>query len=182
MKKLTIVAAIVCAATFANAAAIDWSASKVYDAVETAAQGKNIAANGWLGYVIMEADYSTVTGDLAAGKTDSLTTKAVGPQKATTNKGAFVESTPSGSVAAGTQNFYLIVLNSTTLENATGFAVSAKTSAEIDASLDSLIAFGSMESATKNVSNWTTMSVPEPTSGLLLLLGVAGLALKRKRA
>ena len=29
---------------------------------------------------------------------------------------------------------------------------------------------------------WTTSAVPEPTSGLLLLLGVAGLALKRKRA
>lgn len=32
-------------------------------------------------------------------------------------------------------------------------------------------------------SNWSTMSaVPEPTSGLLLLLGMAGLALRRKRA
>lgn len=30
--------------------------------------------------------------------------------------------------------------------------------------------------------DWTVATVPEPTSGLLLLLGVAGLALKRKRA
>jgi len=30
--------------------------------------------------------------------------------------------------------------------------------------------------------NFTTAAVPEPTSGLLLLLGMAGLALKRKRA
>ena len=30
--------------------------------------------------------------------------------------------------------------------------------------------------------DWQTASVPEPTSGLLLLLGMAGLALKRKRA
>ena len=29
---------------------------------------------------------------------------------------------------------------------------------------------------------WTTAAVPEPTSGLLLLMGLAGLALKRKRA
>lgn len=29
---------------------------------------------------------------------------------------------------------------------------------------------------------WKTMAAPEPTSGILLLLGVAGLALKRKRA
>ena len=31
-------------------------------------------------------------------------------------------------------------------------------------------------------SDWATMSVPEPTSGLLMLLGMAGLALRRRRA
>ena len=31
-------------------------------------------------------------------------------------------------------------------------------------------------------TDWATMGVPEPTSGLLMLLGMAGLALKRKRA
>ena len=31
-------------------------------------------------------------------------------------------------------------------------------------------------------SGWTTTAVPEPTSGLLMLLGMAGLALRRRRA
>ena len=31
-------------------------------------------------------------------------------------------------------------------------------------------------------NGWATAAVPEPTSAMLLLLGVAGLALKRKRA
>ena len=31
-------------------------------------------------------------------------------------------------------------------------------------------------------AGWYTASVPEPTSGLLLLLGVAGMALRRRRA
>ena len=42
------------------------------------------------------------------------------------------------------------------------------------------VAFGNMATATQNAGNWA--AVPEPTSGLLLLLGMAGLALKRKRA
>ena len=45
------------------------------------------------------------------------------------------------------------------------------------------IAFGSMVSATQTALNWVSTSpVPEPTSGLLMLLGLAGLTLKRKRA
>ena len=39
---------------------------------------------------------------------------------------------------------------------------------------------GNMQSATQNASNWA--AVPEPTSGLLMLIGIAGLALRRRRA
>ena len=42
------------------------------------------------------------------------------------------------------------------------------------------VAFGSMATITPNAANW--QSVPEPTSGLLMLLGMAGLALRRRRA
>lgn len=38
------------------------------------------------------------------------------------------------------------------------------------------------DSTTLTAGSWSTASVPEPTSGLLLLLGMAGLALRRKIA
>ncbi len=43
------------------------------------------------------------------------------------------------------------------------------------------VSFTSMKAATTNTANWTSQNVPEPTSGLLLLCGLAGLALRRKR-
>ena len=42
-----------------------------------------------------------------------------------------------------------------------------------------MVGFANMASATA-ASNWA--AVPEPTSGLLVLLGMAGLALRRRRA
>lgn len=36
--------------------------------------------------------------------------------------------------------------------------------------------------ANGNLSSWSSAAVPEPTSGLLMLVGLAGLALRRKRA
>ena len=35
---------------------------------------------------------------------------------------------------------------------------------------------------TKSAPAWSSAAVPEPTSGLLMLLGMAGLALRRRRA
>jgi len=40
---------------------------------------------------------------------------------------------------------------------------------------------GGNAGATESYGAWTAATIPEPTSGLLLLLGVAGLALKRKQ-
>lgn len=180
MKKLMVIAAVVMAVVGAKAAAVDWTASAVYDAWTTAETGKNTAADGWLGYVVLASDYSNVVAGLKEGDTSALLDSAVGPVK-TSSKGKFTALGATGSVAAGNQSFYLIVLNNGTLKDATAFATSDAVSANIDASLDTTIAFGSMANATKTVDSWTAMA-PEPTSGLLLLIGCAGLALRRRRS
>ena len=41
---------------------------------------------------------------------------------------------------------------------------------------------GDLALSTEGASSWSTAAVPEPTSGLLMLVGLAGLALRRRRA
>ena len=54
---------------------------------------------------------------------------------------------------------------------------------DLDTTIDNLaLTIGGDVGGGSTATAWSTAAVPEPTSGLLLLLGMAGLALKRKRA
>jgi len=84
-----------------------------------------------------------------------------------------------------TYKYYMAIINGDDV------FLSSSVSALGQASSTSAVSFSGLGSATKNAfgdaayssAGWySTASVPEPTSGFLLLLGVAGLALKRKRA
>ena len=79
---------------------------------------------------------------------------------------------------------YLVIFNADTVAGADyAFVMSATESATTGAIGQSAnISFGDLDD-TATLSNWTKISggVPEPTSGLLLALGGAMLALRRKR-
>lgn len=94
---------------------------------------------------------------------------------ATAANGAINTTFSSDLLAGG--NTYSVYF---TIEDGGKTFTSAAKSVDAQATATANIAFGNMQSATQNASNWA--AVPEPTSGLLMLLGVAGLALKRKRA
>ena len=153
MKKLAILAAVIIASIAVNAASFKWSAGNIY------------ASNGTDKY----------TGDVALfaviGGPDTL----VSTVKAST-AGAVATTTFSNDAfeAGSYYDFYFVV------EDGGKKFVSDIKNVGAQATSTAAITFGNMATATQNASNWA--AVPEPTSGLLMLLGLAGLALKRKRA
>ena len=156
MKKLLILAAAIVAGVAANAASFNWAAANVYGSDGT---------TKWAGEVNLYA---------IIGGTETLvnTYTAVGGVVAKAN------TTFSNDLLVGGNDydfFFKIEDNGKTFTSATK-SVGALATAT------ATIQFGNMATATQTASNWVGEAVPEPTSGLLLVLGMAGLALKRKRA
>ena len=86
--------------------------------------------------------------------------------------------------SSGTLTAFAVVVDSTDLASAQNYFLASggatKDVTFTSATGNKSLAFGSQATITQAAGAWT--AVPEPTSGLLLLLGMAGLALKRKVA
>ena len=157
MKKLLVLAAVVVAAVAANAASFKWTSANMY------------ASNGtdkWAGEV-------SLYGYLASA--DISTAVLVDTQTAVNGTVSNKTFDWSAAVADSSYNFYYVIEDSGKV-----FTSATKANIIAQASAAANIGFGNQQSATQTAGNWA--AVPEPTSGLLLLLGMAGLALKHKRA
>ena len=189
MKKLLMALATVACAAGLQAATFNWSTSTVAYGINAATVVDNgdytagttaMRNNGTWSYVlsIYEAGTDTLVGS-ASGSVSLGTTKKVGTTGITI-----------GAAAAGTAYDYVISITGTqTSLNARGVEAAYDYTA---AALETTIA-GSITTAgngttslqTSAPSTWTVSGIvaaPEPTSGVLMLLGLAGLALRRKRA
>jgi hypothetical protein len=88
------------------------------------------------------------------------------------------------------KSIYMVIYDATSIASADNYIVSDVMTITANAAGSAVSSgFGSMVATTSQNkflnSSWTAVpseSVPEPTSGLLMLLGVAGLALRRKQA
>ena len=160
MKKILILAAVIVAGITANAVSFKWSAANVYGA-----SGSKFTGSAEI------YGYLTSEGASSAAKVATASVSA-----------GTLSYTGDWADATGGQNytFYFVITDGGKQFNSMSANVIKAGTAQATSTVT--IGFGNMTAATlTNASaNWQT--VPEPTSGLMLLLGVAGLALKRKRA
>lgn len=169
MKKLAVMAVAIVICVVANAASVIWSATGASTKLST-----GDTAVGVMAY-IFEGTLSTDTlASIADGTWNGMSDALA---SATTTATGAISKSGVGSYANQTVDFSMILLNAATYADATEFKYAeVKDVAFVTANKP--VAFATpLTSAT-----WQSISVPEPTSGLLMLLGMAGLALRRRRA
>ena len=180
MKKLMLTAAIVCAAVMSYGAAVEWGAGTI-----TRFDG-NTANKNVTGYLfsIAAADYTTyaamdgatLSKTIYAAYKDTLSS-AVATGTAT-KKGAL---TLTGIDAAASTPVYAAILYVDGV-NSDYFMGNVATVTWSGVGTPGVSELSHLIGGSGSATAWATATVPEPTSGLLLLLGMAGLALRRRRA
>ena len=179
MKKLIVAAAMVCAAAFAHAATVNWGVSGVKDS-SGAAPTAGWAVMAFYTEVgagsdaIVSAINSKTAGSLAFD-TQALTVSM--------KKGKYgpADATVAGiSDTSKYYDFYFVVFNNADAASATEYVIASASNVAYSGMDGKYTAAGDFSS----LPAWQAIGgdVPEPTSGLLVLLGVAGLALRRRRA
>ena len=191
MKKLMIALAVAAMAVIGNAAVVNWGAGTV---TEPGGATANKSVTGYLfvltadQYSALNTAYASAAGTSAGEKMANTVWGAYGDKLGdayasgtTSKKGALTLTDDSKDYAAGNSAYAAIIYTYGTGDEMKYIGnigtVTLESAMDVDVSGMSINLFGS---STAGATAWT--AVPEPTSGLLLLLGMAGLALKRKRA
>ena len=182
MKKLIIMAAVVCVATFAQAATFIWGSSggEWYDQ-----NGDEMYGGTAFLYL------GTVTASDTAFNTSAATFITSGGFDdnqwvyGNVDTDNLTSSDLVTSVDAG-QAYSIVLVNKavSTLDGFEGeYTILTGSSARGELPGATVSYYADFSNTAAPVTTSSTMgAVPEPTSGILLLLGMAGLALKRKRA
>ena len=183
MKKLMIFAACAMIAAVTNAASVGWTLAT--------GSGATYANDAYQFFVIGQngADsIATITALLDAGT--AVDSYAFGNGTIGSTGTGMIAATTAGqpTLDAGTYESFFVLFDSASPTAGTSKYVvisGASTLTKTIGSTTATVAFasGNVSSTLADASNWSSYgAVPEPTSGLLVLLGMAGLALKRKRA
>ena len=177
MKKLMIAAAIVCAAAFAQAATVNWGINSVK------AEGDTAPTAGWAVmafYTEVGAGSDAIVSAIQSKTAESLAfeSKTLSVALGSGRVGAHDIAVAGITDTSKNYDFYFVVFNDADATKATEYAMVSAPNKEYSGLDGKFTASGVFSASTP----WQTAGVPEPTSGLLMLLGVAGLALRRRRA
>ena len=175
MKKLIVGIALVACALSAQATKVTWGLS-AGNALDTAkistgtmylVYASDATAIDWTAFEGQSSFTASTIASAGFDKTiDTFAYSSTSISKTST-------ITPSSAGISGTKSFYVLCISDAA--DYVAYSPTAQT-ASISTSTMTL-------NKTQGVSAFSyTQAVPEPTSGLMLLLGFAGLALKRKRA
>ena len=189
--------AVVASAVVANAAAVTWDSTKLFTAATAdggfSTTGVGNKASAYL-FVLTESEYNTFIASYNADGNMKAVYDAykdkLGDATKTGTTGArthYVKLETSADVGetvygaliytltqefdGASKNFYIANIASGTVGAESGLTITNLGTYN----------FG-VSSGTSAVATGGWQAVPEPTSGLLMLLGVAGLALRRRRA
>ena len=181
MKKIMMALAVIACAVFAQAATVQWKSGTIYTPGAEGGFSTTKAATGSVNayvWLVSASDYASATADSIIAM-DTGTASISGKNNALGGTVSLSDATSFGA----NDTIYSLVLFSYN-DGEKDWVLANKVTDTID-SLGSTKSFANLATAggnTLGAAGWSTTSVPEPTSGLLLLLGMAGLALKRKCA
>lgn len=191
MKKIMIMVVVAMVAIVTNAASVSWLAQKGY-LYEAGGANKITSGDAYLMFVTASYDQSALVSAFAAANGDSAATLAamaasgaLATGTGTIGSNARIDTTESTYAISSDMSAYFVVFNGDNM------FVSAAADALYDSVTTSAsLEFAAMSTPSKAVAKDASAgyvgagwyAVPEPTSGLLMLVGLAGLALRRRRA
>ena len=187
MKKLLMAMSAVAIAFGLNAATVDWKVAITGGSAANAYDGYTaylVNASAWDKATISAATFSDssivldhTTFNAGSGKSSkTYTTLKSDNTTAGTRSVNLADSIVSST---GTLDVYYVLLNTNKDPNEY-YTIADTLSGRLESGSESLGTHTTIANSTLTGATWT--AVPEPTSGLLLVLGMAGLALRRKRA